>query len=68
MVKEGHRAVMLYVIQRNDGKIFRPAAHIDPVYADKLKRAYSQGVEILPYLACVSPEKIELASKIEFEL
>lgn len=68
MVKEGHRAVMLYVIQRRDGHIFRPAAHIDPVYAQKLKEAYNQGVEVLPYLAGVSPEKIELTKAVEFEL
>ncbi len=68
MVKEGHRAVMLYVIQRRDGHIFRPAAHIDPVYAQKLKEAHDHGVEVLSYLADVSPEKNELTKAVEFKL
>ena len=51
MVKQGHRAVMFYVIQRSDGTTFKPASHIDPAYADSLKEAYGKGVEILVYQA-----------------
>ena len=66
MKKQGHRAVMLFVIQRSDGKIFKPAAHIDPKYAEGLKIAYKNGVEILAMQADVSPSKIELINKIKF--
>jgi sugar fermentation stimulation protein A len=68
MVKEGNRAVMLYVIQRCDGKIFKPAAHIDLAYANKLKEVYKQGVEILVYRAKVSPNEIKISEKIQWEL
>jgi sugar fermentation stimulation protein A len=68
MVKEGNRAVMLYVIQRRDGKIFKPAAHIDLAYANKLKEVYKQGVEILVYRAKVSPNEIKISEKIQWEL
>ncbi|HCX73082.1 MAG TPA: DNA/RNA nuclease SfsA [Candidatus Cloacimonas sp.] len=68
MKKQGHRAVMFYLIQRQDGKIFAPASHIDPEYSKLLKQAYKQGVEILPYRTKVSPEKITLANRIEFKL
>lgn len=60
MVRQGHRAVMLYVIQRPDGSSFRPAFEIDPDYADALHQAVSRGVEVLAYRADVSPERIEL--------
>lgn len=41
----GHRAAMLYVVQRADGTRFEPAADIDPAYAEGLRRAVAAGVE-----------------------
>ncbi len=68
MIEEGHRAAMLFIIQRTDGAVFKPADHIDPEYGKTLREAYQKGVEILPYLAEVSPEKIEIKRRIEFTL
>lgn len=68
MVNEGHRAVMLFLIQRSDGSIFRPADHIDPEYGRMLRVAFEKGVEILPYLAQVTPTEIKVTQKIEFDL
>ncbi|WP_456405892.1 DNA/RNA nuclease SfsA [Caldithrix abyssi] len=68
MVKNGHRAVMLFLLQRNDGSIFKPADHIDPQYGRLLREVYQKGVEILPYLADVSPTEIKVTQKIDFEL
>jgi len=68
IVKNGGRAVMLYVIQRSDGTIFKAADHIDPEYARVLKIVYQNGVEILPYLADVNPEGIKIIKKVEFSL
>jgi len=68
MVGEGHRAVMVFLIQRSDGHIFTPARHIDPDYAEALIEARQNGVEILPCRAEVSPEKIEIVEQIDFEL
>ena len=68
MVQQGHRAVMLYVIQRNDGYLFKPAIHIDPAYAKSLKEVHGQGVEILVYRAEVRPEEIQIVEKIPWKL
>jgi len=68
MIARGHRAVMLYIVQRGDGHVFRPAAHIDPAYAADLEQVYRRGVEILVYRAEVTPEKIEIAEKIAWQL
>jgi sugar fermentation stimulation protein A len=68
MVKQNHRAVMLYVIQRSDGSTFKPAAHIDPAYAESLNEAYENGVEILVYQADVNPDSIILRTEIPWEL
>jgi sugar fermentation stimulation protein A len=64
MVRQGHRAVMLYVIQRSDGDGFTAAADIDPAYADGLRRAIDTGVEALAYWAEVSPERIEIVESV----
>lgn len=66
--EQGMRAVMLYVIQRNDVEIFAPAKEIDPEYAKALKIAYEKGVEIIPMQVKVTPEKIELLKELPFEL
>ncbi len=66
--KAGIRAVMFYVIQRQDIESFSPAKDIDPNYAKGLKEAYENGVEIIPYMANVTPEGIELLKEVPFEL
>ncbi len=65
MVRQGYRAVMLYVIQRSDGRSFRPAHEIDPDYAMALRTALEKGVEMLAYRAHVTPEAIELKERVE---
>ncbi|MEM1272458.1 MAG: DNA/RNA nuclease SfsA [Pseudomonadota bacterium] len=47
MVAEGHRAVMLYVVQRTDCARLSFAADLDPGYAEAAKTAYNTGVEML---------------------
>ena len=68
IARDGHRAVMVYVIQRSDGEIFRPAKYIDPDYAACLAYAIDNGVEVLPYGTRVTPDSITLTSKVEFLL
>ncbi|GAF04403.1 DNA/RNA nuclease SfsA [Saccharicrinis fermentans] len=66
--KEGMRAIMFYVIQRQDIHSFGAASEIDPHYAMALKEAYEMGVEIFPYIAQVSPKGIELTQKLPFTI
>jgi len=64
----GLRAVMLYVIQRSDVNMFGPARDIDPDYAETLIKAFAAGVEVIPVMAEVSPEGIEIIKIIPFDL
>ncbi len=64
MVAEGHRAVMFYLVQREDCRHFMPAAHIDPVYAATLAQARSAGVETICYSCNISPDGIWVARPI----
>ncbi len=65
---KGMRAVMLYIIQREDVEVFAPAKDIDPQYAQLLKQAVNAGVEVIPMQAKVTPHKIELVKKLPFEI
>ncbi|MEJ2233996.1 MAG: DNA/RNA nuclease SfsA [Syntrophobacterales bacterium] len=59
-IDQGHRAAMFYVVQREDAQRFSPAAHVDPAYAQALRRAHRAGVNIIVYGARVSPKEIYL--------
>ncbi|HDY87497.1 MAG TPA: DNA/RNA nuclease SfsA, partial [bacterium] len=48
MVEEGHHAVIIFFVNREDGKVFSPAALIDPAYAHALREAHKAGVKIIP--------------------
>jgi sugar fermentation stimulation protein A len=61
---EGARAVMLYIIQRDDCTHFQFAADLDPVYAATAAHAFSRGVEALAYLCTVTPDGIEVGKRI----
>lgn len=68
-VKEsGMRAVMFYVIQRSDVSVFGPAYGIDPTYAEALKKAIDNGVEVFAYQAKVTPKGIELIKQLPVDL
>lgn len=61
MVSQGHRAVLLFVVQHSDIFSVAPAAHIDPEYAKLLKMAVLAGIEVLAYRCKISPTEIHLA-------
>lgn len=66
--KAGMRAVMLYVVQRMDVRIFSPARDIDPAYGRALNEAVHQGVEIMVAQARVSPDGISFHRVLPVEL
>ncbi|QDF29306.1 DNA/RNA nuclease SfsA [Halarcobacter anaerophilus] len=68
MVKEGHRAVMLYVIQRTDQLPFRLAEEIDKKYAQTFKEVTKNAVEVLVYQSNINLEKIEIEKRVDFQL
>ena len=65
MVKEGHRAVMFYLVQRNDANGFTVAADIDPTYAQHLKDAMDAGVEVVAYTCSITPQEILVTDPVE---
>ena len=67
MVKQGARAVMLYLVQREDCRAFRPAADIDPAYAAGLWAAIEDGVEAICYTCHMNIDAITLGHPLAIE-
>jgi len=68
MVAEGHRAVMVYLVQRCDTAAFQLAGDLDPKYAAAFKAARTAGVEALAYDCAISTTCVELANRLPFEV
>jgi sugar fermentation stimulation protein A len=66
--RKGHRAAVVFLIQRHDCHLFRPADEIDPDYGRWLRRALRAGVEVLPYAAKVTPREILLTKRIQMDI
>lgn len=60
MVRAGHRAVMLYLVQRDDCDRFSLAPDIDPTYAAGFAAARATGVEALVYSCKLTHQEIVL--------
>ena len=68
MVGKGHRAVMLYLIQRTDCEAFTLAADIDPTYTAAYAEARAAGVETLCYDCRITPEGVWLGGAVRVEI
>ena len=68
MVAAGHRAVMLYLIQRADAESFALAADIDPRYAAAFEAARAAGVEAIAYACILTPEGIAVARPVPIRI
>lgn len=64
MCGAGHRAVMLYLVQRTDCQRFDLARDIDPAYARAFDTARAAGVEVLVYDTKISPRGIWLGKPL----
>lgn len=66
MVKLGHRAVMLYVIQRTDDLPFKLACQIDKKYCETFNEVTKNGVEVLVYQSSINLEEIIIKNSSNF--
>ncbi|WP_341704953.1 DNA/RNA nuclease SfsA [Ferrovibrio sp.] len=67
MAAAGHRAVMLFLVQRPDCRRFRLAADRDPGYAAAYAEARKAGVEALCYDCAVTETGITLRHRLPVE-
>ena len=67
MAEAGHRAIMLYLIQRDDCARFRICDDLDPAYAAAYGRARRRGVEAYAVKCAVSPLHIRPSGLIAMD-
>lgn len=63
-VKSGNRAVMLYLVQRNDCHAFDIARDIDPTYDVELVKARKAGVEVLVCTCRVTTRGVDITGRL----
>ena len=68
MVAQGHRAVMLYLVQRTDCTSFTLAGDIDPAYQSAYLAARKAGVETLCISAEISPDEITIGAPMKIRI
>ncbi len=68
MVRDTHRAVLVFCVQHSGIERVSPAEEIDPEYAAMLRKAVDEGVEVLAYGASMNQHEIVLNRKLTIEL
>tara|TARA_R110002020_G_scaffold34066_4_gene103389 strand:+ start:4915 stop:5637 length:723 start_codon:yes stop_codon:yes gene_type:complete len=67
MVEAGHRAIMVYLIQRADVDRFSLCRDLDPVYAAAFDRAMKRGVEACAIRCKITSDEIRAESLVAVE-
>jgi sugar fermentation stimulation protein A len=67
VVEAGGRAVVLFLVQRNDCDRFALASDLDPGFSRALANAISSGVEVLAYGCEIAPWRISLGHPMNIE-
>lgn len=68
VVAAGERALQVFLVQRADAKLFRPADDIDPAYGAELRQAAQAGVQVLALQARVTQKSITVKGEVPVEL
>ena len=67
-VGEGHRAAVVFVVQREDATRFQPHGAADPEFGEALRRAVRNGVEVYAYGCVVNEYSIALDGPLPVRL
>lgn len=66
--KEAYRALVLFVVQRSDAKVFVPNDETDPEFGKTIRDAALEGVEVYAYYSEFAVNKIVFKEKVKVEL
>ena len=67
-VEAGHRAAVIFVVQRDDCEAFAPHDEADPVFGAALRESVAAGVEAYAYSCRVTEEAITLFRRLPMRL
>ena len=64
LIKKGHRAELIFAIQRVDVVAFAPADDLDPEYSRLLRAAIKQGLVVSPIVVTIDRDEVKLTKKV----
>lgn len=64
IVREGGSALQIFVVQRGDCKTFKPAEHVDAVYAAALRSAVAAGVRVVALGCTLTAEGVTVDRRL----
>jgi sugar fermentation stimulation protein A len=67
-VREGYRAAVCFIAQRDDAQAFGPWDEIDPFFGETLRKVAQTGVEIRAFVMHVTPEGAVLGGELPVRL
>ncbi|WP_088622780.1 DNA/RNA nuclease SfsA [Oceanicola sp. 22II-s10i] len=65
VARAGHRAVLLFLVQRTDCDAVDVAADIDPAYAAAIAPTLAAGVEVMAIGCAITPDAVEVAQPLQ---
>ncbi|ACL69373.1 DNA/RNA nuclease SfsA [Halothermothrix orenii] len=67
-LKKGHKAGIVFIVQRDDARFFSPNDKTDPEFGKELRRALKAGVNAFAYTCRVDEKSIKIDKKINILL
>ncbi len=67
-INDGYRACVVFLVQMANVKHFEPNVETHPEFANELKRAHENGVEIFVYDSIVTPEEITMNNRVKLKM
>lgn len=64
LIEQGHKAELIFTVQRDDVKAFSAAEEIDPDYAKLLKQAVKKGLIVSPVIVAIDQNEVRFTDKI----
>ncbi len=64
MVRQGHRAAVVFVLQFNGAKAMKPNWNLDPMFSQTLLEVSKEGVDVLAYACDVTLEEITVVRQV----
>ena len=67
-VRDGFAGAVFFLVQRSDCRIFSPNDQMDKPFADALRQAAQEGVQVIAYDAAVTEDEIVIGRPLEVRL
>jgi sugar fermentation stimulation protein A len=64
LMEHGHKAELIFTVQRDDVKGFAPAEDIDPEYAKLLNAAIKKGLIVSPVIVEIKQDEVKFTKKV----